>query len=215
MKAVSDFLVYVIPYAPGCPEFVAERAVVDAAIEFCERSLILTRTLDPVSVQAGEALYELDGIDQLIVHMPVAAWYLAKPLTLLSEEQAPAPMFNQSIPGISQPLGEPRAIAMVDDTSFSCYPVPAESVVDAITVRAALRPADGATRLPDELYTHWRQEIAAGALASILLTVGQPYSNPNMAAVRDQLFRAGVNRARLASTRGSLPSVVQAELRGL
>ena len=200
---VSDFLPYVLPYAPGCPSFVAERAVVDAAIEFCEGTLAIQRTLDPVSVVAGEFEVEFDGLEDMVIHDIRRAWYLGRPLDLAAPMQVQTPFaYRSSIDGTEAASGAPGAVYPIGDVSVGLHPVPAASVADALTVRVSLKPKRGATYLDDALYREWVQAVADKALSELLLTEGQPYFRPQSAALRAGSYRSRRNAALLKASMG-------------
>lgn len=60
MKAISEFFSRLIPYVPGCSEPLAQQALLDSAIAFCEASQVIRHDLDVFNTVIGRASYELD-----------------------------------------------------------------------------------------------------------------------------------------------------------
>ena len=61
MKALSAFFPRILPYLPGCPEPLAAQVLIDAAIEFCDSSLVLRQNLDTFNTVVGRVQYDLDA----------------------------------------------------------------------------------------------------------------------------------------------------------
>ena len=57
---ITDFLPWILGDVPGCPDIVAQRAVVAAAKEFCEGSNVWNVLTDPIVLVDGLAGYDLD-----------------------------------------------------------------------------------------------------------------------------------------------------------
>ena len=51
---LSDFVPYIAADVPDCPPSIAERAAIDAIVEFCTKSWVLNIALDPEDVVKGE-----------------------------------------------------------------------------------------------------------------------------------------------------------------
>lgn len=206
MKLVTSFLPYVMPYVMGCPKPVARRAIVDAAIEFCEKSMLVQQTLDPFSVEQGQPTYDLYVDTHQLVFMPVQVWFksaLLKPQP--SAQIANAQAYRQDIPEQTLATGDPREYFSVEPNVIGLYPVPAADLANALTVRAAVRPKRGATQLADVLYDNWVETVADGALMRLHGTPGQAYSDEGQRAKRRGEFYAGLNRATIEASRGRVP----------
>ena len=59
-----------------------------------------------------------------------------------------------------------------------------------------LQPKAGVVEIPDDLLVKWDQVLQAGALAYLLSIPGQPWSDANMAMLKQREFQAGINNAR-------------------
>lgn len=191
MAALSDLYPYILPHVPSTPEPAIDRAIVDAATEFCRQSLTWQQRTDPIQLIPGVREYDVDVIgcepvrvlaavivgDRALDRRPVAA-------ADLTETGAPV--------GFVQPV--PRLIELTE------APVRADSLV----LRVAVEPSMGAVTLDDALVRYWREPIAAGALMRLLLQQG----DVNRASVAAPAFQGGVERARaqaqIGASRGRL-----------
>lgn len=94
------------------------------------------------------------------------------------------------------------------DTAIYLWPVPDTSVSGALGVRAAFAPTRSATQVEDALFDNYMPEIVSGALAQLLITPGQPFTNPSLAEYHRKAFSSGrskaVGDAKRGATRGAL-----------
>lgn len=214
MKTLTQFLPYVTPYAMGCPANVARQAVLAAAIDFCERSNLVEATLDAANTVAGEAEIALDVPRQQTIAMVTRAWFKTQELQLVARAHISAVQaWNQEVPGATAATGEPRECYWIDGNTVGVHPAPATSESGVLTVRAALRPTRNATAVADALFDNWVETIAAGALARIYATPGQPYSDMSTALARRQEFMTGIQRARIESATGRVQGELRVQMR--
>lgn len=193
MKALDVFLPKINVYAPGVAVPTAFMAIRDAANDFCTRTR-LWRFEDSFTVSSNEAeaittpdgsvlldleLVKFDGVDLL---PKTTAW-------LDAHER-----------GWREGLltGTPRYITQLDMNTLRLVPGQAGTVA----ISAWLKPADDCLDLPDFLGDQFRECIAFGALARILLIPNQPYTNPQMAQTMMGGFEAKVNSLSVAGSRG-------------
>lgn len=216
MAALSSFYPFVLPFAPGCSSPVADRNIIDGAIEFCEATRVIVRTLDPISVTAGVGSYDLEGPDnQSRVSQISAAWYMDTPLIRVPEDAVDNPLALVSpIGSQSAQTGQPIYMLEPEPGVISLYPVPDATLANAITIRAVLRPVRAATELDDYLYEEYAEEIGWAALKRICATPGQPYSNPTLAAMYTGKLESAINKARSKVGAGVVGASLQVKLSG-
>lgn len=190
MARLDDFRPYVVPLAPGLPEPVIDRAIVDAAIQFCRDTRVLQRELDPLRVRTGRGLYELEALDGLRPFAVVRA---------TTDGGTPGRVLEPLLPNARGPVSGPTThFREVPGDALELVPPPTHNLV--VTVRAAVAPLPRATQLPDELYHDWRESIGAGAAVRLLLV----YGDPRQAATAEQVYQRGVQQARARSTVGAM-----------
>lgn len=190
MKALSDFLPRILPYAPACSDPLAEQALLDAAIEFCERSLVLRQQLDPFQTTAGIVEYDIQPYSpQLDV---------ARVLAVTLDNLPVNPLFADDVGIPTVTSNDPRWFYTQRDEQnqlqLCLSPVPGEAQTAAVLI--ALRPDKSATELADMLFHTWDEVLSYGALARILRVPGQSFTDGAAATYYLQRFNAGVTKAR-------------------
>lgn len=196
MKPVSDFFSRVLPYVPGCPEPTAAQALVDAAIVFCEDTMVVRNQLDTFSTVVGQDAYELD--------VPLQQ-QVSRVLTVFVDD-TPLPSWTaQGTPPSDDARNRPMAFYTTRSNSeflLRLYPTPDK--VYAVKVVAALRPTRTATQLEDDLSSLWSDAVISGALARLMAVPSQPFTNPGE-AMRMQMN--AIQLARRARTEGNVGHV--------
>lgn len=210
----DDFLPYVLPDTPGCPEITAIQAIRSSVIDFCEQSLILQRDHDPIKAVANQTDYEFEPPKNYLVTKLMRGWYLHDPLMVVAPDMVTDPVvYNATFPDPNVSKGKPRNIVQKDERTFALFPVPDETVANAITLRVALKPTRASTTCDEVLFEDYAEFIAHGAKARLCITTGKPYTNPDVAMVGNALFRQGINRALQRSVRGHSRSDLQVKMR--
>lgn len=201
MKSIDEFLPKIHQFAPGIADPVAYEWIVQAAIEFCEK----TRAW----VDFDE--YTLSGIDPSGIIAPAdSVIHEIATLNFNGEElqpRSPADMDNL-VPGWRQgrARGNPMYFTQMTPNTVAVAPLQA----GRITAWLTLKPSPDARMLPDFLSDQYRQVIADGALARILVLPNQPFTNPTLAQAMLTNFQyklmtlatkgaSGQQRARLRS----------------
>lgn len=70
-----------------------------------------------------------------------------------------------------------------------------------LTAEIILTVEQGAAGIPDALADEWGHVIAAGAAARLLMMGGSPWTNGDVGAIQQQLYRDGVSEAKSAARR--------------
>lgn len=206
MIALASFLPYVLPFAAHCAEPVATRAVLDAAIDFCEQTGVVQSTLAPVSTVANVFSYNLVlPADQDLVSIK-RAWFKGTSLAPVPTDAVGAPeAWRVSVPGVTPATGDPRAFYEAQRNAIGLYPRPSASETDVLTVRVSTKPQRVATQLADELFYDWVEVVAAGALERLHSTPGVSYTDQGRADRRREEFLVGINKAKLRAATGRTP----------
>lgn len=183
---------------PGCPQPVALQALLDTAIDFCERTMAVRHTADPVRVRAGEPTYDVDMPGESAVVRILNVWYDGARLEL-----APAQMVTEhGAHVVGQAVGTPRAAYVIEPATVRVFPVPDLASDGLLTVQAALKPSRKAQRVDDILYDDWAEAIVAGAVARLAAVPGTSFSNADLVVLGAAQYQAGLNAAKLESRKG-------------
>jgi hypothetical protein len=184
---IDVFLPHVLPSAPGCPDFSARSAVLEAAIEFCTKSHAWTETLDLVYLSNGTHSYELDLPKDTRLVMIKNIWAARGELTSKTMDE-----IGRELPDWQTARGDPRFFNQLNWEELRVYPTPNRPESAGLLVRAALAPKRTATTFPDSFADRNFQTIVSGALARLLVVPGQAWSNPALAAYHKGEFAQAV-----------------------
>lgn len=196
MVLLSAFLTRLMPHVKGCPEPLAQQALVDAAIEFCETTQLIQETLTPIDVTAGVGSYDLTPESRSEISRVVRVTYDGYRLGALA-----------TLDGVYQLEYTAKPVYFYTDVVdeqmvLQLYPAPDETKTDALSVRAAVRPRRDATSLPTLLYERWVDAMVDGALARLYGTADQLFTDEAKAVVCAQKFRHKMTVARIEAARG-------------
>lgn len=215
MKTLDQFLTRVMPHVIGCPDVTAQQALLDTAIEFCEKTLILRQTLDPFDTEANTLEYELLSIsNQELVTYPVQVWFKGTLLQPASADMiAAVQAYRTDTPGINLVTGDPTQYFWTAQRTLGLYPVPSTSETGVLTARVAVRPTRSATSLNDILYEDWVEALAAGTLARLHMTKDQPWASADRALIQHRYFKECIQRARAEAMGGRVRGSTSVRMR--
>lgn len=179
MAALSALHPYVLPAFPNTPEMAVDRAIRDAAIQFCRESLVWQETLPPIQLKSGVALYEVE---------PEAT---ADPVRVLSARVGSRRLERSIIDsdGVSCRCKCSGEDGFTQATAFEIELTETPTSGGELVLRIALEPRSNTNALDDELVRAWREPIAAGARAKL-------YGIDSMAGAEYALFQRGIELAR-------------------
>jgi len=200
MRPVSDFLSRVMPSVPGCPQPLAEQAIRDAAIAFCEDSLALRERLIPFTTIRGVAEYSLIPEDSDTQVARVIDIYLDGTRLSPCVSAPPAPSDSLSAP-----------TAYYTTRVGSAFQVALSSTPDkeyTVVAEVALRPTRSASTLDDDLLDLWADAVTAGAIGRLSSVPGEPFTDLAVANAAQQIAIRGARGARsemgVGRVRGSM-----------
>lgn len=194
MIPVSKFMTRLMPLVIGCPEPLAQQALVDSAVAFCERSLVLAQTLDPVTTRAGIDTYDFNLPQGQVVSTVLRAWYNGDPIYALPTAAAPHMVTTE---------GAPRYFFGWDtDEGFAVRLRPVPDVAGELVIRVALKPVREATQLHLALYNDWIEPVIDGAAARVKAIPDQHYTDLAVAALLLAKARVAANSARVDGVYG-------------
>lgn len=176
----SDFHPYVMPYVVGCPEPTMVHHARLATIEFCRKTLCLTKTQDECVS---------DGVTNSIDLFPDTGKQIIK-------------VKSVTVDGKEWPLVTPAhgvELASSDSTddfafhsgiaAIEVYPLQAAGT--SVVAVAAVAPTLSASTFDDELVPYM-QDIALGVIASLQMVPAQEFTNPQHAQVSQAGFNARI-----------------------
>lgn len=173
MIDIDDFLPLIMPKAPGCPYPTARIALVQAANDMCMKARLWKHT---------EALYIQDESD--IEFSPPTGSVVMDFETILfgncKLEPKTVEWMDRCMRGWRRGTieGYPRFFTQTNIGTLRISPIDAGE----LTITCTLKLAPDADQLPDFMYQQYSEMLAWGALARILSTPDQPFTDFGMGA---------------------------------
>jgi hypothetical protein len=214
MATYEKFFPNILPEVPGAAETIVENAVRNSVIEFCEKSLILQRDHDPITLVEGLVDYDLDPPTGYLCVKVMKAWLENTPLDPMAPDFVrEAAVYNRLFSSYQSANSTPRAYLQKDERTISVWSPPEKKYPNGLTLRVALKPTRASSEVEDLIFEDYAETIASGALSRLMMSAGKPYTNIEMAAVHKGLFQQGINMARQRATHGHVRSNLSVKLR--
>lgn len=205
MKPVSDFFSRTIPMVPGCPDPVAEQALVDAAIYFCDHTNAIRYTADTFNTVVGQSLYDIDvPTSQVFARVMY--------LTLDGYELHPVESTLQPLRDMQD--SKPTEYYVTQNESelqLNLYAAP--DAVYPVSLQVALRPARNAKYVENDLFDYWSDAVVYGALSRLKAIPSQPYTDYLAADYYSRKAKFICNQARNEGNIGRIVGSLQVKPR--
>lgn len=183
MRQFSDLFPLIVPHVPGAPEPLIRAHCALAARQLCSNLRCWSEWLEPVQAQAPGTEYDLEA--------PLGAHViLVEAVTVNGRDGCLAAWRTYKA---DPALAGGDLVVPVSHTVFrlgGSVPPGAE-----IRIRVVLEPTRDAMGVPDHVLDLYGEAIADGAIASMMMLPGQPFSNLQMAGVHAGAFAAAVTSA--------------------
>lgn len=206
--AFTAYLSEVMPFVADCPKVIVVNAIRNAAIEFCERTLIWQTNLAAMNVAAGTGEYTVATPTDTVLVEIMHCWY-DNTLLIPKDHDGLTRIFRLS--DWRTAPGHPRYFTRTSSAVMQLVPVPDISEAGAVKMRVALAPTRTATGADSELYNEYLMVIAAGAKAYLYGMHGQVFYDPAMALQLRREFMVGVANARIKVNKGQTRSAPRIE----
>lgn len=166
---ITSLLPFVLPQVPSCPDDVAEFNLLQAAIEFCQRSTAWRAFQGDITTIADTTAYEFElAADQRVAKL--------LQVTLDGQEvEVVAPELGRQYD--TREVTGPYAYGELG--AFEIHPAPAAGLV--LRTYSALMPSQTATTLP-AAFERYFDIIANGAKARLFAMPKADWTDPNEAA---------------------------------
>ena len=202
---LSDFLPYVLPHVPGCPEPVAEFQLRLAAIEFCERTRCWRHT---VQVEVSQNNRTASAPAFSTIHEFEAATFNGSPLIPTSwTESEPTELTGQDAP-----TGMPKFITQISPGLVSIMPLRAGTLRLSLFLKPSngnafgIDPADpfrdANNVVPAFMLAQHADALAQGALSRLHELPNEAFTNPQKADLCRMRFNRACDTAHAASLKG-------------
>lgn len=188
----SAFTVDVEIHLPGVPTPLVERTAVLAAIDFCQRTEAVYRTVEAVAVAATTNTFTLPIDAQTLVQA-------VKRVTWNNQFPPLRPSQSKMMHAWLQLTGDPRAYSQMNapteaTTQFRLYPTP--QTAGSLQVTYTLMPVNTASVLPDELMRFY-ETVLHGTVGRLAAMPERSWTNQTTAQQHWRQFFAGCSSAKV------------------
>ena len=167
----EDFYPYVMPSVLGCPVPILNIHIRQAAITFCRKTLCYPMTLDTVLADGVSTSYDLEipaGFNAVRV-IGLGINGIDKSKTLVDPRKGVQ---------LSRSSNAGEFAFTPNASTISIYP--ARDVGDKIDVDVALEPSITSSTLPSDMFNEYTNEIAMGALGTLMRLPGVVWENQKL-----------------------------------
>jgi len=175
MTSLNQFLPRLLVYVPACSDPLALQALLDSAIEFCEKTGALNARLDTVYLVPDVTVYDLESTIASTEVFAVTKAQIGDEVvdTVLAER------VSLDAPKVARPDKIYVTLNTASTSTITLNALPDEAY--SLTMEAFLRPVRTATSVPDVLFGRWVDPIVSGALARLYMVPAQAFSSPSLA----------------------------------
>lgn len=194
----SDLLGEVLPHLAGGPsDPMAEAAIRNAAIEFCNQSWIWRYLPDAIDIVAGEGAYDLEPEFGADVAAVLSCAVDGGALTAASTDDL------DRMDARWQTLsGSARYYTQTDTASILMVPRPERDIAGGLVIVLALQPRRSAAAFPAWIADQYAESIAAGALSRLMLMPGREWADAQAGAIHMAHFKSAISGARTTAVGG-------------
>lgn len=187
MKTWDTLYPWVLPYVLGCPNPTVDRALCDAAREFCTGAAAWFEWSDDVTALGTTQRFDFD--------VPTNA-ELVRVRRCTVDDLEYAVRGNTQLPAgwqLGTATKPDKSLIHLDLSEFVVVPMPNAGQI--LRLELVFKPTINATSFGDDLLNKYGIGIAAGAKASLMLIPGQPWTNGGMASICEAEYRTAMNVA--------------------
>lgn len=204
MANITDFVADIRTQVPDALESVIGAEVLKVVRMFCKRTTRWRVDLPDITLVLNQALYVVGGGASNLVlpaDSEISLFVTAKqngiPIGILRKQDIDQLEYCWQV----QTGGQLRAIVPIDNTQIQTFPIPTD-VTYPLDLRVVLIPTVGALTCPDFVFNDWEQAITAGTLGRLKNMVGQPWTDFNVAKLKQAEFDDLVADAAIQLDRG-------------
>ena len=202
---ITDWAPEILPWVTGVPIPAMELAVRNAAITFCERTLLWTATLDRVTVEEDTADYTLTVPEALYAEIVKTESVKYKQdgedddqfinLLPMSETQMDMDTFVSGSWKFWTAPTPTNHWMDIENKQLHLFRIPEDESSEGLLIQLSLKPNATTTTLPDFLYRDWRQAIGYGALGDLFQRKATPWFDQDAGLSYEIKFNNKCNEA--------------------
>lgn len=187
-----------------------DRAVIDAATEFAEKTQISFRVEVPILLIDDVSTYYIPPDIDVEVDLITNVFCAGRELDLVTPSS-----LHDRMPGWeTAESSEPTCYTTLDEAgAITVYPKPKNVTGSSLTVFASWVPSFDATSIPDELGRGYARDIVEGAKAALMMMPERKWTNPQLGSICQGKFESGIVEARIKAIHGRSPGTISARPR--
>jgi hypothetical protein len=224
MTAIIEFTPLIMPFVRDCSVAAATVAARFAAIEFYKQTLWQQEALEPILLQAGRSIYEIetppDTVPATVMRADVDGY--GAPLTFKTKDELDQ-LYGSNWTSMDR-TGRPTFVTQIEPDQIILVPAPDQAFLDAslnatpplvpmMRLLVATQPTPDAVEIDDSVFNYYSEPIAYGARARLVETAGQPYYDPQSAPMLWGRFYGGVSEAKARRMRDHTRAVQSVQMR--
>lgn len=201
---IATIAAKIAPDTSGSLNKQRQDAVIDAIREFAKRSDYFRATEEQAFSSADVLDYENDALQMLLEYQGkgFSLWRLES--VFVDGVQKKIALKDDIITDITDLdaiYGSGTVFYKTEDPWIKLFPFPSDTAFDTtsgsinIVASAVFLPSDDITEVEDAFYDRWGKAIESGAKAELMMMVGKPWTNPQMAGIHARIFDAAINSA--------------------
>lgn len=203
---VADWVKYVSPSVPLCPNPVIKRYVVDICRDFCNHTELWgDNELAAISLVADQPDYSISSALGDIVSIDHAE-INEVPIRPMSRSM----LNNQFNNWRHNTEKYPRGYMFDAADTMTLFYTPKENVADTLVVWVNLKPLETATSVQEFLWRDYRHDIAGGAIGRLLQVRNMPWTDIKLGMVEESRYESARNAARGKKFKGRTRLEMQA-----
>lgn len=195
MAIISDIQPYIRRIVKNCPDLTIDFYTREILRDFCQKTWLYQKTYD-LQPASGQEVYPLQFIGDDEVIAVKGVMYNNRPIYAGRPED-----LRTSATG-----NDPYSWFFEPPDVLVLRPTPNDIVNDTCTVRLVLQPSLDSDSFPEVIYQQYRETIAAGVLARLLLIPNEVWFNPDLSNYYKQTYAQGASRAKAERMFGHMPS---------
>jgi len=197
----------ILPDIPQLPVPALKHAVRNAAILFCQESLIWTFELAVMTVVVATREYTLTADTGAQIYGIESVKFKANgeadsTYTALEPTSQSAKDLYDDDAWFYEEAAAPTSYWLSEEKKLELYPIPSAGSTDGLSVRVNQTPLRTYESLPDFLFNHYFEAIAAGAKSNLFSRTGMPWYDPQIANYWSSVFKYFVQNAFSMKTSG-------------
>jgi hypothetical protein len=190
-KAWTNFLPYVQPYLPGCPEIVITSHLQEAAADFLARSEIWRYNIEEDFTSKSTSDYDIDVPQNTVIENILSLYVDGCRLSSVTDRHYDRPS--------TAAQARPLRYSIYQDTQVRFYPTPDKKYTfEGLCV---LKPSLTATGVEDWIFETYGRCISYGAIAYLAQVPGKEWSNPELAGYYQTKFNKDADDAKSRDAR--------------